>query len=418
MIRGIHALLTASGLALVSGLSGCLIVGDADDDPKGNGHVGSSTANLNADGCIPTGVVDRHALCICGDLDQVGTFDVRQGPTASTASIGVNGMTSLVDVATFAGSFHAYGGFSAVASAAFAGDLASAGHVSWVGELDIGGDLIAGAGLDGVGDLSVAGAVRVDGDVTVVGDQSVGSFGAYPNDLAPPCACPGTSWFDVSQAVRDARDDNHNGAIEAVGDTALHLPSGRYYFDSLASVGNLRIVAEGSVAVFVAGDLATVGDAAFEIADGASLDLYVAGSVQTVGNVAFGSAPHAGAFRLLIGGADPVLVNVGSAVFYGEIYAPTASIDFVGDTVIHGALLGRDLSGVGSLLVESAAAISTPEVTCRVPQQPEGEGQGGASTDTGGANAGGAGSGGGAPDQGGEGGDAGTAGSAAGGSCP
>lgn len=392
MFRGTLALLTASGLSL---LSGCVILGSADGD--GKAKVGQGVADLNAKGCMPSGVVDRHALCLCGNLDQVGDFDVRKGPGSASASIGVNGTTSLVDKASFAGGLYSYGGFDAVASAVVQGELVSAGHVSWVGDLSVGGDLVAGAGLDGVGDLSVDGAVRVQGSVDVVGDQRVGSWGSYPGDVAPPCACPGTSWFDVAQAVEDARSDNDNAVagLDAVGDTELHLPSGRYFFDGLSSVGNLRIVADGNVAIFVAGGLDTVGNDQFAIADGATLDLYVAGSVSTVGNVAFGSAERADAFRLLVGGSDTLLVNVGNAVFYGEIYAPTASIDFVGDTEIHGALLGYDLSGVGSLMVESGDPIETPEITCREPQKPEGSGEaGGGDPGAGGAGGAGAGSGG------------------------
>src|SRR5262249_30716228 len=86
---------------------------------------------------------------------------------------------------------------------------------------------------------------------------------------------------------------------------------------------------------------------------------------------------------------DALLVNVGDAAFFGEIYAPTAKIDFVDNTLIHGAVLGYGLSGVGNLVVESGTPIETPKETCRKPQEPRGSsgggGESGAATGTGGA---------------------------------
>lgn len=395
-MRSLTAAAPVMSLALL--YSGCVLqVGDGEPaDPFASG-----ASELNDQGCVPSGVVDRHALCVCGDFDQVGQVSLYRGESGREASLGVNGRSNLVSSATIEGSWHAYGGFDAVTDTTIDGDLVTARDVTWVGDLHVTGDLVAGGMVDGVGGLIVGGALKSAGGAVVIGDESIGSVGSYPGDAGPPCNCDGPQLFDVGRAVADARADNDNeaaglpvGGIAQVGSLALELASGRYYLGDIQSVGDLTFDITGNVALFIDGSIDAVGESAFRIAEGGSLDLYIAGSVQTVGNVTFGSAVDPSAFRLLVGGTGAALVNVGSQSFFGQIYAPRADIDYVGDTQVVGALVARSLIGVGQLDVVYGGPVQTPVETCLEPEEEadegtiEGEpGQGGAGGTAGGGGA-------------------------------
>jgi hypothetical protein len=352
-------------------LSGaCVQEDDTGVAPDGLGSEGLFDPGENGN-CVPTETMGTFGLCLCDGFGKVGRLEVLEGEPGMPASVGVNGKTSVVDTAYVEGSWHAYQGFDSVTSSVIRNDVVTTSAFSWVGEQVVGGDLVVGGDVTGVGSLDVGGALRAAGAVEVIGPQSVASKGSYSAPAGPPCPCQGESFFDVAAAVDLARSANDNASIGlssdgllGVGQTELVLPTGAFYLDEIATVGQLRLRVEGQAALYVGGSLASVGEDSISLAAGATLDLYVSGSVATVGNVVLGNPDEPAAFRLLIGGDDGVMLNVGKQSFYGHIYAPTAPLGYVGDTEIDGSLFADRLDGVGELTIRHVSASGPPEEVC------------------------------------------------------
>lgn len=297
-----------------------------------------------------------RALCLCGDFDQVGELNVRAAPSGAVGSVGVNGNTSLTGNPTVEGSWIAYRGLGGVGNLATTGNVETTGEVSGTGELRVGGDLVVGGDLSGVGQLSVAGKLRVAGKQSLVGNQQVGGLGPYTAP-ALPCGCEASQRFDVAGAVAEAKTRNDNAAaqlptVDVVGQYNLKLSSGRYYFESVRTLGDSLWQIDGSVAVFIDGNLDQVGDANIDVAPGATLDLYVSGSIHTVGSTRLAARP--GAVRLYVGGKAPMLVSVGDLSLVADLYAPEAEVSLVGDARVDGALFAHTLESVGSLALTYA----------------------------------------------------------------
>ncbi|MBT8493423.1 MAG: hypothetical protein KJO07_10235, partial [Deltaproteobacteria bacterium] len=284
------------------------------------------------------------AVCVCGDLDEVGRLTV-------VGDIGVNGYSKLVANAEVDGNWHAQLGLEGATWTSIDGDLTSAGQVSWVGDLAVAGDLSA-MDVDGVGELEVVGAARVGGQFDVVGESAIGSEADYAEPAGPPCGCDQP--LDIAAAVAAASEHNDNRAvglpttIEALGTESLTLATGSYYLDSLAGVGELDLIVDGQVSLFVEGSIASVGAHSVTLVDGATLELYVSGGIASVGALELGTDPSA--LRLYVGGDQEIeLDGVGDGAIAGLIYAPEATLSWVGDLQVHGAIFARDLDSVGDL---------------------------------------------------------------------
>jgi hypothetical protein len=164
--------------------------------------------------------------------------------------------------------------------------------------------------------------------------------------------------LDVVAAVQGARATNDDAAagldptLDSVGDFALALGSGSYYLQSFSTVGSATLTIDGAVALFVDGDLETVGDAHFDLTPGSTLDLYVAGSVSMVGGALFNHAAP-GTVRLYVGGPTGKLDLVGAQEVIGAVYAPDADLELVGDTRFVGSVFARNLDGVGQLSIDA-----------------------------------------------------------------
>ncbi len=351
--------ITMVGLVLIAGA--CALPSDSEED--GDAKTAKVRSAANERGCYPTELASEHALCVCRDFDMVGRL-VTERVGDHPASVGVEGESVVVASVDVDGAWHGQHAIDAVASMRVAGELRTASAFSWVGAQHIGGDLSVGGDADGVGDIEVGGAVRVAGDVSTVGELRASSQGAYEASPAP-CNCQGDDFFDVEMAVWDARAHNDNAMVSThAGMRELSLPSGRYYLEGFDNVGDVHIRAEGDVALFIEGDVALVGHAQFSVAPGAHLDVYVAGDVATVGNVDLGDPDDPSAFRLFVGGEGSVLVNVGAQRYHGYLYAPRASVHWVGDTEIHGGLVAGALTGVGDVWIAYPGGASIGGETC------------------------------------------------------
>lgn len=317
----------------------------------------------------PARTLFAAGLCVCEDLQLVGSGVTALSSDGHTVNVGVNGLTHVVGDYDLAGTLSSWKGVDDVGTLNVRDDLVTPAGVTGVGDLKVGRDLTVGGELSTVGQLTVGGLLRAAGTVKHVGAGTRLPTGPYVAPAAPPCGCEKSQLFDVKAAVDEAKARNDNARIDArtvrsVGELTVDLDGGRYYLDSLSSVGNLRLKVHAPSAVFVFGDLKTVGTDFIDVDEGASLDLYVSGDVENVGQWKVGTGTAAGVVRLFVGGDGPLVTSVGDADFVGSIYAPTARVELVGDTSIRGALFAKSVSGVGRLLIDYCTAAVPVEGAC------------------------------------------------------
>ncbi len=204
------------------------------------------------------------------------------------------------------------------------GSWVNAGAMTVTGNVEIAKDLSVGGDLSGVGRLEVKGALRV-----------AGSRPRRRRMTTPRSGCP--------------------KSLAAIGVAVLELPTGSYYFNDLRTIGLTRIKVTGAVALHFDGDYLSIGADLIDIAPGASLDLYVSGVVRTVGYVrAGGEVSSLGIPSLcrLIRSLEPV---------------PTASIAYVGHTVVRGGLFAKEVTGIGNLEIRGARPVPPDPTVCGQP---------------------------------------------------
>lgn len=309
----------------------------------------------------PAKEVFHAALCLCGDYTAVGEGAWVQGGPA-----GINGRMDVVGQHDFSADLVAFGGVSGVGDLSVGGHLSTAGRVEGVGEVRVSGDLAAGGGVSNVGHLEVKGTLRTPDAEQWVGTATFGARGEYVPLAGPPCACGAQQQLDVALAIAAAKATNDNAAIglsltQSVGEHALTLGSGSYFFERIAAVGQHTLTVDGAVALYVGGAFDAVGQTRIALTPGSTLDLYVDGDVTMVGDSSFGAGAGPGAVRLYVAGERNVSL-VGGQTVVGSVYAPAADLDLVGDSTFEGALFARNVTGVGKLQVTFAApVVATPD---------------------------------------------------------
>ncbi|MBL8953242.1 MAG: hypothetical protein JNK82_20860 [Myxococcaceae bacterium] len=340
-------------IAVLALLAGCGIETTGGDEGRGKVARAAITVEANEVSCSSPAATAFGAtgVCLCEDVSLVGSGLTVMSSEKLAVDVGVNGESSVV------GDWQ------------ISGTLDTWGNVSGVGQLEVGNDLVVGGDLSTVGNLKVGGAVRAKGKVTAVG--SSGADRAPYLRETPPCGCDPAQLLDVKAAVEAVRDQNDNASIglqsrvKSVGELELELSGGRYFIDGLTSVGGLKLHVTKPSALYIAGDLKTVGTDTFDVDENASLDLYVAGSIENVGAWSVGEGTLAGVVRLFIGGDGSSIDVVGEKDFVGAIYAPTSDLKLVGDMNLRGALFAKSLSGTGHLLLDHAKNAAPAAGTCR-----------------------------------------------------
>jgi hypothetical protein len=315
-------------------------------------------------------------VCACKDLAQVGELHVEPGP-GGTGSVGVDGRTQLVGQSDISGSLETWGGLTAV-GCSIGDSLVTPADVEFSGEATIHGDAVIGGNLTGVGSLAVDGKLELGGTSQLVGGSTVASHAPYQAPSAqPPCDCDPNSFFDVAAAVAAAKQvANGQSSWSNVGKTEIHLTAGSYYVAAADLVGQATIEIDGGVSVFVDGSLDSVGSAQWRLDAGAQLDLFVSGSVASVGQLVTGDPSAPTSFRLYVGGTgSTALGTVGESELYGDIYAPSADITYVGDTRVVGSIFAATIIGVGRLEIDYGDSAQPPS-SCTPPGSGSGSGSG------------------------------------------
>lgn len=319
----------------------------------------------------------KFALCSCGDLTWLGTlatdsFVEGSTPKGNNGAVGVDGHV----VATNA--FHVGGPLSIAAQppdkpglrmaappSNVTGDCHVGGGVAGEGMLAIGGDLYSDGDIACLG-MTVSGAIHVPANRLVVGATAGKGTVREAVIIDRPCDCAHPV-VDVAAVVAALGQANGNAAAGLAADAltagsrAVDLPCGRYAFSTISG-RDLTLRLDGATVIALSGDLSPAGNAAIQLAPGASLDLFVAGNVNLAGATAFGSVAAPARIRIYSAGSRVSLPTGGGVG--ANIYAPAAMVTPAASTALFGAVFGAQFGVAGSLSVhydeDSASAATCP----------------------------------------------------------
>jgi cytoskeletal protein CcmA (bactofilin family) len=338
-------------------------------------NLGDLNNNKNALDCTPAdpnALIFEQAVCLCGDLDKVGSglstsgFSSygRRTETARLAHVGINGNVSSVGSLKVDGTFTVAGQIDSQASVMIKEDLFVGSSLATWGHMSVDRDAFVDGDVSGHGQLEVAGALSVAGDIAMTGNLKCDDVSSGAGiDIQPPCSCDPADLIDVAAEVAAHRDAQAIELPSGKGQNKITLSEGDYYAASGAIVnGNMRIKIEGAVRLFIEGDIEIVGSGFIELTEGAELDLYLAGGIKKVGNLQVGypKRPSASrAIRMYIGGDENVELDLhGHTRLEGSIYAPQTDIRYQGNLTIEGALFARNVTGTGHLWVRYDAGLT------------------------------------------------------------
>lgn len=315
-----------------------------------------------------------HALCLCGELADVGqglrtrSFSRTFGDQPGHGHVGINGKMDVIGYARVGGDLDVGDRVGGIGKITAEGDFQSGGELGGIGSYAIFGDARVNGNVGGAGYVKILGDLYTNGAVQTLGYVDYGALGGSFNYAAgyTPCGCQDRDIIDVAGEVAAARSRNDNGLLPngGIGAREVVLREGDYYFETAdALIGAGRIDVEGRVRLFVNGDIDTLGHLELNLAQYAELELWVSGSVKTVGNIRFAREEdaRARAFKLYIGGPEAALLQVGNAKFYGAIYAPRADIGFVGNLQIFGAVFANNIRGAGNLDIFYDTDLTVPD---------------------------------------------------------
>jgi hypothetical protein len=313
--------------------------------------------------------VFTYSVCSCTDVNLVGYLETRSFDSArdrevieAGAPVGINGTYTTGGYTDLGGSF------------TVSGDQA----VNFAGYLALGGDLRFGGNLSAIGYIEVGRDAWLDGNVTVPGYIWIGrdlyqtpgrrltsivtvEGERHPEavSIAPPCACEPHQILDIGSVVDSAARDNDNALVgldpAVLNDVAgigveIELPCGRFYLERIGGLGGITLRVTGHTALFVEGDVNSLGYLSVELAPEGELDLFIKGNLVAIGAGSFGSTERPAASRIYVGGEGDVVL-VGAAEFVGNVYAPRSRITAVGAAFVYGSLFGRHIDMPGALMV-------------------------------------------------------------------
>ncbi|MEM9192753.1 MAG: hypothetical protein AAGF12_26500 [Myxococcota bacterium] len=322
----------------------------------------------------------RYALCTCEGATTVASgFETRgfnsQGGQTSTAgaAVGVNTQFEQAGGLDIGGSLTVAGadGLRTIGSGIVVqGDLRTAGAYGFTGGSSVTRNAYVG-GLSGVGRLTIGGDLFGASAGPFV--SVAGAVDPNPVAVEAPCACGADDILDIDAIVADAAEQNHN--LEAgldpaefsdlVGTVERELPCGRFYIDSIGGLGQLTLTVNGRTALFVAGDVESVGGLDVVLGPDGELDLFVAGNLSVVGSASLGSEEHPAATRVYVGGTNEIQLTGGNA-FVANLYAPEAPVAAVGSTDIFGSVFAKEFSATGRASIRYDRAILSAGDDCDI----------------------------------------------------
>ncbi len=338
----------------------------------------------------------RYALCLCSNYTNsqgliTDAFDGTQGPYPSTAtgggSVGVNGNLAPGPM-NINGSLWASDMATNITTStamSVSGDLHTQGELHGTSLL-VQGDAWMASGLQTSGNVTIKGTLHVPAiqPTSVGGTFTFGAMDTMTLPYAPACYCPFSPVVDVAGVVRTYQEPSQNDDValgilptmlenvqpgdEPTDGGTIVLPCGRIFLTQIGANAPIHLMAQGRVALFVAGDL-SVSDFRIDVPSTSELDLFVGGSVTVRGIFQVGDPSNPARARTYVGGTT---VNLQSAAtLAGNLYAPNANIVLGGTapTTLYGAIFANGLSSGSDLTIHYDKAILTPPSTraCAAP---------------------------------------------------
>ena len=332
-----------------------------------------------------------RAVCSCGDIVGTGILSTQStDPSADLASVGADSSLSLrigrreaVDDAPgeIDGAITVSGpGPSAISGngASIRGDVSLAGELTFAGDVHVAGSVYARRMPRGNGTLAIDGNLRYANDrlpldlpssLQVAGDVAQGDY-----TVAPPCECNPANLAELPRAIAAAESGNDDALAQLAPDSMSNLTSdrsfalscGQYYFLSVSSLASITWQISGHVVVFVAGDFVVRGELKVTLAPDAELDVLVGGSLLLSKSASFGDPERPAASRIYVQAAVELETDVpapgattADAMFVGNLFAPTASLQLAPHSEVYGSLFVRQLLVLQSLLVHYDPSVTS-----------------------------------------------------------
>jgi hypothetical protein len=167
---------------------------------------------------------------------------------------------------------------------------------------------------------------------------------------------------DLSLAVPDVTLPAGLGSAYNLGtiSSAQTISSGDWQADSISCLNSTEpILISGQARLYVKGDFKTTGTGYLQISPGASLEVYVGGTVTIAGGGVVNKSGLAANNQWYGLTSSTDWKVAGGAEWLGTVYAPQASVEFLGISDSFGAFVANDftISGVAGFHYDEALAV-------------------------------------------------------------
>jgi hypothetical protein len=323
------------------------------------------------------------ALCSCTDVNTQDTlttdaFNSALGPYGSMqaatlgGSVGVDRNFTSGNNVTIGGSLwdSSTGGVSSDSSLTVKEELHSGGPVN-VQAATFGLDAyVNGAVSGGTYDKNLTVPTGVTPSATVRG---MINHVPPPVAVPAPCDCKPADLIPVASIVMAHATMNDNaliglsaGALAGGGATRLDLPCGNYYLSSINSNVPVTIVAHGHVGLYVGGSISPQNGLTITLDPTATLDLFVEGTISTSATLVIGNVNYPALTRVYVGGTGSISFQDG-VTLAGNLYAPTASVDWAAGTDIYGSVFCQNFTGSARVAIHYDSAVLSQGAVCGPP---------------------------------------------------
>lgn len=337
--------------------------------------------------CTASFARDRmsSALCSCGNAGILGQLrtdgidSVTQKSASGAAAVGINGEHASAALINVDGSL-TIAAPSAVLLAALEvhGDLRLAGALTVAGPLQVARDAWFGGSVAALTIASIGRDVHQPPGKTLNSTTAAAIGGRLISEeftLAPPCRCGTGEVLDWVNAIDHASKQNDNDSIQLGAAPTrppaavdLTLPCGVFYLDELKTIGNIQLRVTGRTALFVAGDVSSLGNLQVELAPDAELDWFVGGKLDLGRAVKVGEPTRPAALRIYVAGAGSWLVP--KKAVSANLYAPLSDVVLLGDEDLSGSIFAHTLSSIGDVTVHYDAAVQRAGDACSLAEPP------------------------------------------------
>jgi len=357
------------GGAFCTGTGPSLIVGTTDAGTICGGDLAQTTF--------------RFGVCVCEDMAlasvlETDGYNSAQGvyvPGQTGGSVGVNGTFRNLAVSDVGGALWTGLDLRPIGAHQFRAPVHVGGTAAAAGDIHIYDDAYITQDIAGIRWI-------IDGDLHIPAASTVGlavtaqNVVREPVSVPLPCPCDPSDLVDVTGFIASHQNNNDNAAIGLTPDAWANvngaldvtLPCGRYYVNTLNARAEFILRATGRTALYIAGDLATLGIFRVELeTPEAELDIFVGGNLVLAGVLDLGDEAVASRIRTYVAGAGDIALG-GDLHLGGNLYAPRARLLAAGPLEVFGAVFVRRLVEAGVVKVHYDRDVLNAGDSCETPR--------------------------------------------------